>query len=124
MLERTYNTAKIGPAFRDDAADRVTHGRLRPRLNPLMLRDLQQVSLPAAFGAERDTIDGSNGKKVTIDIDLARDVCWLNGAGRPLGGNWAVPAHGDSAGCSTLSGSQIAARVRNVRYVSLYLVDT
>jgi hypothetical protein len=45
------NMVKIGPEFRADAAERATHGRLRSGASrgPLMLRDLQQRALPAAF---------------------------------------------------------------------------
>ena len=87
------NQAKIGPDFRPEAGDRFTHGRLRARRGTLLLRDLERRPLPAAFAAERGL---GAGVKVTLDLDLARDVCWLNGAGRRLGGgNYA--ASGDVA---------------------------
>lgn len=60
-----------------------------------------------------------------MDIDLARDVCWLNGVGGELGGKWTnvADAERERGGCATLLGSQLSARVRNVRYAAIYLVD-
>lgn len=84
---------------------------------------MAQQSMPAAFGAERGA---ESAVKVTLDLDLASDVCWLNGAGRSLGGNWEAPEAdtGSGTACATLSGGRLSPRVRNVRYVSIYLVDT
>ena len=66
------NQAKIGPAFRADAADRVTHGRLRTGRDrgPVLLRDLEQRPLPAAFAQDKAHIQESRLKVTSLGVDF------------------------------------------------------